>query len=130
MIEANAIGQEGFYLAHRLGLLAAGVALVLLVLELVRRGHLKERYALLWLGASFGALAIGLFPNVIARVSVLLELQYLTVVFVACFLFLLALVLAFSAILSQLSERCRELAQEVALLEARLEKMEAARHDP
>lgn len=127
MIEANAIGQEGFYLAHRLGLFTAGAALVLLVLELVRRGHLKERYALLWLAASVGALAIGLFPNVIARVSVAFQLQYLTVVFALCFLFLLMLVLAISAILSRLSERSRELAQEVALLERRLEAMEELR---
>lgn len=127
MIEANAIGQEGFYLVHRLGLFAAGAALLLAVLELVRRGHLKERYALLWIAASLGALAIGVFPNVIARVSVALELQYLAVVFALCFLFLLALVLAFSAILSRLSERCRDLAQEVAILEHRLHALEGKR---
>lgn len=128
-MEANAIGQEGFYQLHRFGLLLGGLLLMAFVLELVRRGYLKERYALLWLAAAAGGLLIGFFPSIIPRLSVWLELQYLTVVFVVCFLFLLALVLAFSVIISQLSERNRALAQELALLEHRIATLESDAHD-
>lgn len=123
-MDANAIGQVGFYQLHRVGLLLGALLLVAFVLELVRRGYLKERYALLWLAASCGGLLIGVFPSIITRLSVWLEFQYLTVVFVACFLFLLALVLAFTVIISRLSERNRELAQELALLENRITALE------
>jgi len=123
-MEPNSIGQEGFYLAHRLGLLVASVLLVAAVLELVRRGYLKERYALLWLVASGGCLLLGLFPQIIVRFSNWFGFQYLTTVYVLSFLFLIAIVLAFSVAISQLSERSRTLAQELALMEERLRRVE------
>lgn len=116
--------QQGFYLAHRLGILGVNLALFLVVIELVRRGHLKERYALLWLGVSTAGLLLGLFPGSIVRLSNFFGFQYLTTVFVASFIFLLILVLVFSAVLSRLSERNRTLTQELALLEERLRKLE------
>ena len=123
-MEPNAIGQEGFYAVHRLGLFLLSLGMFALVLELVRRGFLKERYALLWLAVAACGLFVGIFPGIIARLSLLLEFQYLTVVSMFAFLFLVLLVLVFSVVLSRLSERTRELAQEVTLLTQRLERME------
>ncbi len=123
-MDPNAIGQEGFYAIHRVGLFALSAGMLALVLELVRRGYLKERYALLWLGVAACGAVVGVFPNIIARLSLLLEFQYLTVVSMFAFIFLMLLVLVFSVVLSRLSERSRELAQEVALLSQRLEELE------
>ena len=123
-MEPNSIGQDGFYLIHRMGLLVASVLLVAAVLELVRRGYLKERYALLWLFASCACLVLGLFPQLIIRFSNWFGFQYLTTVYVFSFLFLIAIVLAFSVAISKLSERSRTLAQELALLEERLRRLE------
>lgn len=123
-MEPNGIGQVGFLLVHRIGLLGVSLLLVLLVLELVRRGYLKERYALLWLGVSVAGLVVGFFPGMIVRLSLLLEFQYLTVVYVASFLFLMTLVLIFSIVISRLTERNRDLAQEIALLSHRMEQLE------
>lgn len=117
----------GFYWSHRIGLLLVSIAFVTVVLELVRRGHLKERYALLWLAAAAGALLIGLFPRTIVWLSGALGFQYLTVFYVASFLFLLLVVLAFTVVISKLTERNRTLAQEVALLARRIEVLEAKR---
>ncbi len=119
---------QGFQAIHRLGLLGVSLLLMTLVLELVRRGRLKERYALLWLGAAGGSLLVGLFPAIIVRLADVLHFQYLTVVYTLSFLFLLAIVLAFSVVISLLSERCRVLAQESALLSQRLEELER-RHE-
>lgn len=115
---------QGFYPVHRIGLLVLSLLLMLLVLELVRRGRLKERYALLWLGAAGGSLLIGLFPTIIVGLANGLRVQYLTVVYMITFLFLLGIILVFSVVISRLSERCRELAQEAALLAERVQKLE------
>lgn len=117
--------QHGFHLAHRLGILAVNLLLFAGVIELVRRGFLKERYALLWLAVSGAGLVLGVYPNSIVLASNLFGFQYLTTVFVLSFLFLMALLLAFSVILSRLSERHRALTQELALLEERVRRMEA-----
>ncbi len=123
-MDVNEIGQHGFYTLHRLGLLGLSLALVIAVLELVRRGHLKERYALLWLAVSAFGLLVGCFPSIIVRLSSVLGFQYLTVVSFFAFLFLLLLVLAFTVVISRLSERGRRLAQEIALINERLERLE------
>lgn len=117
----------GFYWSHRVGLLLISLGFVLLVLELVRREHLKERYALLWLAAAACGLGVGLFPGVITWTSSVFGFQYLTVFYVGSFLFLLLLVLAFTVVISKLSERNRTLAQEVALLAQRVEQLEDGR---
>lgn len=119
----------GFYWSHRIGLLVVSITFMALVLELVRRGHLKERYALLWLAAAAGGLAVGLFPRTIVWVSTNFGFQYLTVFYVTSFLFLLLMVLAFTVVISKLSERNRTLAQEVALLARRIEVLEAGKDD-
>ena len=114
----------GFYWSHRVGLLLVSLTFMILVLELVRREHLKERYALLWLAAAACGLGVGFFPGLITWTSARLGFQYLTVFYVGSFLFLLILVLAFTVVISKLSERNRTLAQEVALLARRVEQLE------
>lgn len=114
----------GFYWSHRVGLLLISLGFMMLVLELVRRAHLKERYALLWLVAASCGLGVGFFPGIITWTSAIFGFQYLTVFYVGSFLFLLLLVLAFTVVISKLSERSRCLAQEVALLARRVEELE------
>jgi len=125
----NDAPQLGFQAAHRVGLLVLSVLLVLFVLELVRRGRLKERYALLWLAASGASLAIGAFPGIVQRIAAALRVQYLTVFYGLSFLFLLGIVLGFTVIISRLSERNRELAQELALLAHKVAQMEKHKRD-
>lgn len=112
---------------HRLALMALSVALFALVLELVRRDRLKERYALLWLATSAFGLFVGIFPGLIEWAARIFRFQMLTLLFVAAFLFFLGVILGHTVIISRLVERNRKLAQEVALLSQRLEARE--RHD-
>ncbi len=118
------IQQVAFQTSHRIGLLLLSVALLVLILELVRRRRFKERYALLWLGAAAFGLVVGLFPGIIVWIARLFHVQFLTVFFGITFIFLLGLVLSFSMVISRLSEQNRELAQEVALLDRRLRALE------
>ncbi len=112
------------YTSHRLALLVLSILLLLVVLELVRRGLLKERYALLWLATSAFGLLVGVFPMLIVKFAEWTRLQFVTVMFLAAFLFILALLLSFSIVISRLVERNRELTQEVALLANALEQPE------
>ncbi len=114
-----------FYTSHRVALLILSLLLMGVVLEMVRRSYLKEKYAILWLLASFSVLMCGVFPSIIIRFSAIFSFQYITLVFVVSFLFLLVLVLAFSISISKLSERTKQLAQEVALLNERLARVDS-----
>ena len=100
------------------------VVLLGFVLELVRRDMLKERYALFWLATSLFGLLVGIFPDVLVKFAVLVRFQLLTGLFVMGFLFLLGIVLMFTVLISRLSEHNRALAQEVALLSNRLDRIE------
>ena len=112
---------------HRIALLVMSVILLSLVVELMRRDLLKERYALLWLATSCAGLVVGCFPGLIVAVANQLHFQYLTVLFVVSFVFLLGLVLSFSIVISRLAERNRLLTQEVALLAHNVERLEKRR---
>ncbi|GJM27285.1 MAG: hypothetical protein DHS20C16_37000 [Phycisphaerae bacterium] len=123
----NDLAATGLEFTHRIAILALSLGLLGLVLELVRRGVLKERYALLWLITAGGGLAIGIAPGLIVAVADIFHFQYLTVIFVVYFFFSFGLVLNFSIVISQLYERNRALTQEVALLAHALERLENKR---
>ncbi|MFP6614815.1 MAG: DUF2304 domain-containing protein [Candidatus Hydrogenedentota bacterium] len=109
---------------HRIALLVLSIVLFVLVIELVRRELLKERYALLWLATSVLGVVIGIFPAIIEWLTASLHFQLLTTLYVVSFIYTLGIILAFSVIITRQIERNRILAQEVALLSNRLDKLE------
>lgn len=94
-------------------------ALVLgVVLELVRRRYLRERYALLWLGAALVLLVLAIWKNLLTHISTAVGIKTPSnAFFVIAFAFLLLLLLHFCAVVSRLSDETRVLAQRLALLE-------------
>ncbi len=112
---------------HRIAITFLSVMLFALVIELVRREFLKERYALLWLATAGIGLLIGISPGLIARFAALVHFQLITTLFVASFLYVLGIVLGFTVIISKLAERNRRLAQDVALLAHRVQQIEENR---
>ena len=105
----------------------ASLALVLIVLELIRSRRLRERYALLWLATGI-VLAVlcawrdGL--NTIAR-WVGIRSYPPAVLFAVGILFILAVLLHYSTVISRLSDQNVLLAQKLALLEEELERTTA-----
>jgi len=101
----------------------ASLALVLIVLELIRTRRLRERYALLWLATGI-VLAVlcawrdGL--NTIAR-WVGIRSYPPAVLFAVGILFILAVLLHYSTVISRLSDQNVLLAQKLALLQEQLE---------
>jgi hypothetical protein len=105
--------------------IAGAVALLLLVLELVRRRALMERYALLWLLCSAVVLALAVWQDaltVLARQMGIVSAP--NALFFVAVGFILLLLLHFSAAMSRLSDQTKVLAQRHAILEERLREME------
>jgi hypothetical protein len=99
-----------------MAVLGSGSVLVV-VIEMIRRGRLKERYSLLWLFASAILLILSVSRGLLEYVSFLVGIYYPpSFLFLLAFLFLLLITLHFSSVISGLSEKNKQLAQELALL--------------
>jgi hypothetical protein len=101
---------------------AIAAALFLLVIfELIRGRRLQERYALLWLVTGGVILVLAVWRDALRLVAEQLGIAYPpSALFVVGFLFILVVLLHYSTVISELSERNVRLAQDIALLEERL----------
>jgi len=107
--------------------IAGSATVLLLVLELIRRGRLKERYALLWLFSGFVLFILSASRGLLETISQLIGIYYPpSLLFLIAFVFLLLITLHFSAVISGLSEKNKRLAQEVALLRQAIEDLQRA----
>ena len=99
---------------------AATVGLLLIVLELVRRRKLLERYALLWLLSAVVLLGVAVWRGLLEQIAAALGIFYApSALFVIAFGFILVLLLHFSIAISRLADQSKVLAQRLALLEER-----------
>ena len=107
--------------------ITASLALLILVLELVRRRRFLERYALLWLFSAVILLALGIWTGLLETIAKAVGIVYPpNALFLIAFGFVLVLLLHFSIAVSQMSDQIRVLAQRLALLENRQREMEQA----
>jgi hypothetical protein len=114
----------------RISLLASIAALVFIVVifELIRRRRLQERYALLWLLTGVVILILAAWRDALRLVSESVGIAYPpSALFVIGSLFILVVLLHYSTVISELSERNVKLAQHLAILEERLRRSEAER---
>ena len=96
------------------------VAFMALILELIRRGRLQERYSVVWFVAGLGMLAGAAFPGLLEFASNLMGVRDTNVaLFSIVLLLLLGLALNFSVIMSRQAAQITRLAQERALEKAR-----------
>lgn len=107
-----------------IGIIAA-VLTLLVVIEMVRRGRLKERHALWWLVAGILALIIGIFPGILDGVSDTVGVEVpINLVFFVSIAVLFLVCIQSSSELTSLEEKTRILAEETALLRQRIEELE------
>ena len=104
----------------------ASVGLILVVLELIRSRRLRERYALLWLLTGFVILGLSLWRGGLNTIADWVGVQTYppAVLFAIGSLFILAVLLHYSTVISKLSDQNVILAQKLALLEAELRERE------
>lgn len=112
-------------LGQRAEVIIVAIALSLVIFELVRRKHLMERYAILWLVAGITLLMLALWKGLLTTLSHAAGIYYPpAALFAVGFLFVLVMLLHFSMTVSRLSDQNKILAQRVALLQQRLEQAE------
>ena len=107
----------------RLSFIAAAAVVVVLavVIELIRRRRLQERYALLWLATGAVLLVLALWREALHAVARAAGIEYApSALYMVAGLFVLALLLHYSTVLTRLADQNRALAQRLALLEAEL----------
>lgn len=93
------------------------------MVRLVRRRQLHAKYSILWLSVGIILVFFAASPALLDRVSIMLGITYgPTTFFLGAFLLLFLLVIHFSWELSRLEDRSRTLAEEVAILRAKLER--------
>ena len=102
---------------------AASILLILVVLELIRSGRLRERYALLWLATGTVLLILSAWRGGLNTIAGWLGVTSYppAVLFAVATLFILAVLLHYSTVISKLADQNVILAQRLALLEQRLE---------
>lgn len=100
--------------------------LLLVVLELVRRRKLLERYALLWLFSALVLLGLAIWRDALERVAAAVGIASPpNALFFLAFAAILVLLLHFSAAVSRLADQSKILAQRLALMEERIRRQEA-----
>lgn len=112
------------------GILSALLVLVV-VIEMLRRGRLRERHAVWWLVAGLLALIIGVFPQVLTWAADLVGVEVPTnlVFFISVFILFLVC-LQQSADLTDLEYKTRVLAEQSALQDARISLLQNVLNNP
>ncbi len=99
--------------------IAASSALLLVVLEMVRRKAFLERYALLWLLTAVVMIVLSLWRNGLDTIAGLVGISYApSALFAVAAVFIVVVLLHYSTVISRLSDENAILAQRLALLEA------------
>ena len=116
--------QVGGDVGSRVQLVAVIVSIVMLafVFELVRRRALVERYALIWMSATFGLLVLAIWRGLLGDIADLLGIAApVNALFLIVLGVTFLLLLHFSVVSSRLGEETKILAQEVARLRQELD---------
>lgn len=107
-------------------LLAALAAIVVLVfiIDLLRRGVLREKYAVLWIFVSGVAIIFALFPDTLEWITQRAGVNYQSnMIFFLTIMLLVLVSVHLSYELSRHEARIRRLAEEVALLDEEMQQL-------
>ena len=110
------------HLTSQTRIVAAVIAIffMLLILDLIRRDRLQERYSVIWFVAGLGMLAGAAFPGLLELLADAMGVRNTNVaLFSVVLLLLLGLALNFSVIMSRQAAQITRLAQERAIEKVR-----------
>ena len=108
--------------------LVISFAALAVVIELLRRRRLREKYAVIWVVIALGAALLAVFPGVLTAGAALVGIQTPSnLLFLISLLTLFAVSLQLSGEIGLLEEQTRRLAEEIGSLRMRMEAVEAAR---
>lgn len=91
---------------------------ILIIIELIRRNMLNERYALIWLIASGLFFIVSAFKNIWVNLSFLIGIKYPpSALFLVLIIGVIFVLLLFSIVISGLNEKVKTLAQELGIIQ-------------
>jgi hypothetical protein len=107
--------------------IVGSAALLFVIFELVRRKRLMERYALLWLFSTMVVLGLAVWRDLLEDFAATIGIFYApSALFAVALGLVLMLLLHFSLVVSRLADQSKVLAQRMALLQQRVDELEAA----
>jgi len=107
------------------------VMVFLVMMELVRRRQLREEYSWLWLLTGTAMIVLVIWYRLLLFITrVIGALSPVTTLLLFSLLFLLAIAIHYSVIISRLTTQIKNLAQELALLSARVEQLPGNQRHP
>lgn len=112
--------------SYILGIVVASATL-LVVIEMLRRGRLRERHAIWWLIAASLGLVVGIFPHLLVAAADALGIDVPTnLVFFVSIAVLFLVSIQHSTELTEAEERNRRLAETIAIMDLRMTELETA----
>lgn len=105
-------------LRQKIVALIIALSILILIIELVRKGRLREEYSVLWILTGISTLILALWYTPLRKITHLIGAAIPTsTLFFFALIFLMLLSLQFSVKISGLANQVKELAQKLALLE-------------
>ncbi len=103
--------------------LVTSVVAFLLIVELVRRRRIREEYSWLWLLTGAAMIVLVVWQRLLLAITWIIgAVSPVTTLVLFSLLFLLAIAIHYSVIISRLTTQIKNLAQELALLASQLER--------
>lgn len=101
------------------------IAFLFIIIELVRKNKLLEKYSLLWIFFGIILLLLSSTPIFIEKIASALDIKYApSVLFLFGMVYLIVYNLNMTVVFSSQSQKITRLNQEIALLKQRLENLE------
>jgi len=108
----------------RLSMAGASLVILYITMEAIRREHLKERYALIWVSTSIAFFGLAIYPDAIAIPAKLFGMHYSSAIMVVVFSFVLLVAFHLGIALSRYDDDKRAMSQKIAMLQRRIEELE------
>lgn len=101
-----------------------------ITMETLRRNRLKERYALLWIGTGLVLLGLAIQPDIIGWLVVATGgMHYTSAIMLVVFGFVVMIAFHVSLVLSKQEDERRKMAQQIALLQKKIEDLQSSQRD-
>ncbi len=98
------------------------VIMMIVIFELIRRNRLREKYSLIWFAACIVMIVFSAWRDLLDLTAVTLGVAYApALLFIVALFFGFVLLIHFSIVISDLAEKTKILAQEVAILKKEIQ---------
>lgn len=99
--------------------LCGSILLLLVVVDFVRRGLLKEKYSVLWIASTIVIIVLSAWKELLHKLASMVGVSYPpSLLFMIALGFILLILLHYSIVISILTDKNKHLTQEVALLKS------------